>query len=618
MLLALAALFLYRLADGDRLKQFARDKVAQTWNRELAIGDLSMALFPYPHLEARDVRVGNPAWTQDAHLLEADGVKARFALLPLLRGSFVLESLHFEGLRANLEVAEDGRRSWDMPRGRSLQTSDIDLSDLRVQDGLLTIRRPHDEPFALHIDRFEAESAGRLRNIEFETTLSRNEQALLIKGELQDLAAFGRPGASSGGMVFVKSGRSTALIKGTLPISLEPQSYAFSAAIDAPSLEEAYRFLAIDLKPPVPIKLDLQVQGAGRKLYVSDLKLQMGKLNLAGALQFDRSASRPSFRADLKADRVDMVQTFLDAGRPPLPPKPEGELFRDRPLPWPLLSALQGMDGTIAARIDALRLRNGIEVREAVAQADTRDDRMTVTSFGGKLLGGSARGDAIFTARNRAVSLNLQLDQTLLGQWFAETGKKSRIEGGRMQATLRVQTQGESMKQLAANIDGPLDLRIAEARIHSESAGQAEYWLNGLFSARDSKYIDMACLSARLPFRNGLAKGEGIVGARSDASQLLTSGAVDMRTQTLDLRGRVRARAGISLGISTFASEVRIAGKVTRPQMNMDEAGAPEALARIGAAIVTGGISIVATSIWDGANPGSDPCQQVFAHKPRP
>src|SRR5690606_34334166 len=128
-----AALFLYRLADGDRLKQFAHDKVAQTWNRELAIGDLSMALFPYPHLEARDVRVGNPAWALDAHLLEADGVKARFALLPLLRGSFVLESLRFEGLRANLEVAEDGRRSWDMPRGRSLQTSDIDLSDLRVQ-----------------------------------------------------------------------------------------------------------------------------------------------------------------------------------------------------------------------------------------------------------------------------------------------------------------------------------------------------------------------------------------------------------------------------------------------------------------------------------------------------
>ncbi|HWT72553.1 MAG TPA: AsmA family protein, partial [Oxalicibacterium sp.] len=100
-----------------------------------------------------------------------------------------------------------------------------------------------------------------------------------------------------------------------------------------------------------------------------------------------------------------------------------------------------------------------------------------------------------------------------------------------------------------------------------------------------------------------------------EASQLLTSGSVDMRRQEVDLHGRVRARGGVSLGISTFAGDVKIVGKIAKPQLNLDEAGIGGAIARIGAAILTSGVSIVATAIWDGANPESDPCQLVFSAK---
>jgi hypothetical protein len=81
------------------------------------------------------------------------------------------------------------------------------------------------------------------------------------------------------------------------------------------------------------------------------------------------------------------------------------------------------------------------------------------------------------------------------------------------------------------------------------------------------------------------------------------------------LRGRVRARSGVSLGVSTFAGDVKIVGKIAKPQLNLDEAGLGGAIARVGAAILTSGISIIATSIWDGANPESDPCQVVFSDK---
>lgn len=89
----------------------------------------------------------------------------------------------------------------------------------------------------------------------------------------------------------------------------------------------------------------------------------------------------------------------------------------------------------------------------------------------------------------------------------------------------------------------------------------------------------------------------------------------------MDLRGRVRARSGISLGISNIAGDnLKIAGKITAPGVGLDPESTPGALARIGAAIMTSGVSILATALWDAANPVSDPCYVTFrAHeKKRP
>jgi hypothetical protein len=49
--------------------------------------------------------------------------------------------------------------------------------------------------------------------------------------------------------------------------------------------------------------------------------------------------------------------------------------------------------------------------------------------------------------------------------------------------------------------------------------------------------------------------------------------------------------------------------------MSLDPVGTPSALARLGAAIVTGGLSLVATAAWDAANPGADPCEAVFSDR---
>ena len=133
-------------------------------------------------------------------------------------------------------------------------------------------------------------------------------------------------------------------------------------------------------------------------------------------------------------------------------------------------------------------------------------------------------------------------------------------------------------------------------------------------SAKQTGQVDLRCVGARLPFSKGIAQDSDIIGVRSEASQLLTSGTVDMLRQTINLHGALRAHYGITQGVSNFASEIRIEGPISAPQVGLDKAGAPGALARVAAAFFTGGASMIGTAIWDGAQSVTNPSQR---HLPR-
>ncbi|MES2024422.1 MAG: AsmA family protein [Pseudomonadota bacterium] len=615
LVLAIAAFTLHRLTDSAHLKDLARDTVKQTWSRDLTVGGLTLDVFPYPRLHATDVTISNPAWAQDKSLLEAADIKVRLDLFPLLRGNIVLKGVRVSGLKINLEVAKDGQRSWDLPQTQQSSLSQLSLTGLRVDNSIISLRKPDADAKAWQVENLQASADTGLRNIVFSTRVMREKYALQLDGKLDDLSAIGVSNAVTNGAITAKSGQALATIKGKIPLDSTFQHLDIAATIDATSMQEVFGFLSIDRATPAALKASVAIQTSDKKVDVKDLKLQLGKLNLAGEGQWNSAGSKPVINARVQADHIDMVQTLLDIGQPAASSKSDGELFSKGPLAWPLLVALNGIDGKFDATIASLKLRSGIEVTNAAAAMTFNDDKLTINTYSGKLLGGTASGDAVLEGKKKAVHLNLQLNDTSLGSWFKETGKNIAITGGAMKVDAQISTTGASMKELAAALSGPVNIRIGDAKIMSPKAGQAEFWLTGLFSTKSSNRIDLSCMSARLPFQSGVVQGGGIVGARSDASQLLTSGKIDLRTQTLDLRGRVRARSGINLGITTFSDEVRITGAISKPQLNLDASGVVGAIARIGAAIVTGGVSIVATSIWDGANPKSDPCQVVFSPK---
>lgn len=624
----LAAFALHALFDPDRAKALAQDRVKAIWGRDLAIGKLSLQLSPFPALHASKVSLSNPSWAKHRNLLEAEQVTARLELLPLLSGQVVVSAIAIDGLTLHLEAAEDGANNWCLqrnsgaggmqPRGEPVFDPKL-LTSLEVRDARIDYANGSSVARTWQVERFAVRARRGWRDASLDARIAHAGQTMRVAAQIDDLSSAGEKGAVSEGRLEAQWDRARLRLSGLFPLEAALRNLNANAVFDAESLDAPLGFFGIRNKSIAPLKLagDLHASPDGG-LQADHLTIRFGTFEAQGKAVLKPFGRKPSFDAQLSSERLDWAQFMHDIGRPAPRPKAPDELFRTDPLPWKMLADAQPIEGRLQARIGTLRLRSGTELRDAQARMALGNARLDMAPFSFKLFGGTAAGRLQLDGRKRHATLALNASGISTGAWLHAKGKREALTGGPMSIDMQVDATGSSMKELASSVTGPVMIRVGEANVLSKKIRQAETLLIGLtplFSEKDAEHVELACASARLPFVYGRAAAEPIAGIRSSASQLLLSGYVDLRRQSLDVRGRIRARSGISLGASALAGTVRISGKLSHPETGLDPSGAPETVARLGAAVLTGGASLLATALWDAATPGSDACQAVFDTK---
>ena len=123
---------------------------------------------------------------------------------------------------------------------------------------------------------------------------------------------------------------------------------------------------------------------------------------------------------------------------------------------------------------------------------------------------------------------------------------------------------------------------------------------------------ELQCAVIRLPLAGGVAHVDRSIAIETREIDASMSGTLDFRNETLDLSIRPRVRQGIPIEIPQIAELVRFRGPFTAPTVNVDAVASATAIARIGAAIGTGGLSVLGESILAqvGASTGTGACER--------
>lgn len=618
--------------------------------RKVAInGPMKLKISFSPAVVVEGVEISNPTWAKAPQLAQIGRAEAEIALIPALSGDYQINRLVIHDTTVNLQRRKDGSATWDLapkadptamtgpamtaepaePAGPApkIAIRGIDIRNTKVNlDDAVT-----GQTLAVEVKTLAAEAKNFSDPLKLTLDMVYNGLPIGAKGSLGPVDALISNAPASLDLAVTVPGID-ASAKGSIGRPQDAKEMALKFAVDAKSYDRVAETFAPDLKglPPLAIKGDLATKGE------TGYRLQGGELRIAGHTIFfnataDTGGKKPTFAFDAGADFIDVPKLLEAAGGGKAEAQPaagsapaakDGRVFPDDPLP---LDALRAANGEVKLGTGLLTLPGKVKMHDVQLRASLKDGLFTFDeSFG--LGGGEAKTRIVLDARNpnNVAGLDVALDTNgvNLGTIASEMEMTQMAIGGPTDTEVKLASRGRSVRELMAALTGNVRFDAGKTEIDNAKLREAigPWAMSGLtmvdsgFTTRQKTVLN--CAVVRFPVKDGLVDlGRGVA-AETDAFDLTVVGGANLKTEALDL-GINPDPKGPSLGVTqATAGLVRVRGTMASPSVGVDVIGAGKTALKIGAAVATGGLSLLGDSLLNEATRDPNPCATARGEKP--
>ena len=559
-------------------------RVKAATGRDVTVGgDVELRIGLSPRIVAHDVAVGNAPWGTAPQLLSVRQVEAQVALLPLLRRHLELVRLNLVEPVVALETNRDGRGNWELrpapgaatAPGSESSPAALAIGDLRVTRGLLTYR-----------------DAGR----ETETRVTIDDFALSARDAESPVAAEfrgtvdGTPVALTGSL-----GPLAALLERRLP-------YPVTARGDI-----AGRKVSVAMK----------IHRADHLVRLQDIEAEFGASDVKGSVDIRDDGARSLLTVNLASTALDVGD--LPATRPMAPAARTAAATVSSRFVFPetaiSFDALRAHDATGEVTIGRLTLTGGRTLERVHGRFTLRDGKLVVPALQASGYGGTISGAlAVDAAAGRTPAITLRLDgrDLDLAALLAAAGVAREVRGGKTNVAIDVAMRGDSPRRWMSGISGSARAVVGPATLVNARLDPALTFDRLAQAVNPFRTVNpttvLRCAVIRLPLTAGVARIDRSIAMETGEIDASMSGTLDFRSETIDLSIQPRVRQGIAVAIPQIAELVRFRGSFLAPTVAVDETASAAAIARIGAAIGTGGLSVLGETIFARGSAGAGAC----------
>jgi len=265
-------------------------------------------------------------------------------------------------------------------------------------------------------------------------------------------------------------------------------------------------------------------------------------------------------------------------------------------------------------------------------QIDISDLKTTIALTNGKLSIDPLQANVAEGKLDGKISLDASGQQAALNQSLRITGlspaklkglaDKNIIEDSKIDFTLNLRGQGRSVAEIMGGANGKLLTKVGPGRLTNEGVDAAggAFLLKSLqminpLSSTDTHTV-IECSVINFKITNGMAANENGIALQTKKLNILGGGTINLKTEALDIGVNPKVREGVGINLAGLAGMVRIRGTLTEPKAGADAKGTAIAGAKIGAAVATGGLSILAGAAMDQASEDQDVCAVALGKKP--
>ncbi len=453
-----------------------------------------------------------------------------------------------------------------------------------------------DAPFAFDLEAAWEPPVLKVHALELEIGLNRLLGRFAIQGTLQQPQLSGR---------LQLSGRRARHVLGLLGSTVEVPDEPFMVKADLVMGEDGS--VSVSGLEGQLARSDLHgeahyVPGAPARLQV---ELHSKKLDLQSTVEaFQRQAQRA------KANDSERSRALGD-NAPLTAQQLQERMIPDTPLRGDWLQNLQGkLSFSVGEMILRENLASSAEFRFAIADGVLVSEKM---AWGG----GFSSGSAELELRDAAPGLyaRFALDSRRLPLIWLLSDTSDTREQAYYRAALT--GQGTTLRQLAASLDGTLATRGGGGRLDNRGLmfffgdvfGEIFAQLNP--QVRDENYTDIECHAGILVVTDGLVDFTPGAVLRTDKLDIAMGGTADLNNERLNLVFNTRSRTGVGISASKAVTPyLMLGGNFSYPRLGVNTKGV---VISGGAAVATGGLSILAEGLWDRwVGTATNPCDELF------
>jgi len=586
VLLLVAVAIAIRTVDVKEFIGPIEQRVKAATGRDLDVrGGIHLKLGLEPKLVVDDVAFGNAPWGKQPQMLTAKEVEVTVALLPLLRKHFEVTRLKLIGPTIALETDSGGKGNWEFsapqgavqdntpaPSGGTL--SGFAVGDIAISDGAATYRD------------------GKTGEV---TTIV-----------IEDLSVHARdPGSPISGSFRGRVNDTAVALEGDFgpPDQLLGKRWPYPVAVQGEIGGK---------KASVGTRVSVQ----GNLVGLDELKVSSGSSTLSGKVAVLTGGVRPkvTFKLDAPAFSVADFAWPVKAAAAAKATAHSKYLFSEEPVD---LAGLKDVDAEGEIAIGTLTLAEGRRLDQVHVKLMLSNGRLEVPVLQASLFGGTLAGrielDAA-RAPDAALTVHAEAQNLDLGALLAAAGVKRELHGGKTEVKADLSARGASPRQWASSASGNV-IAVAGPATVVTPKGTTDVPLDRLLEAINpfrgvDATTDLRCAVVRLPLKDGVAAIDRSIAVETSKVGATASGTLDFRTETLDLSIKPQVRQGIAIAVPQVAELVHFRGPFGSPSVGIDATATAETVARLGAAVYTGGLSIIGESLFaKAAGDSGAPCQ---------
>jgi len=502
-------------------------------------------------LSAQDITIGNPAWSDEHPLATTGNLRVIVDTWSALSGPIEIDSLFISDAHVNLKSGEDGSANW-LPARTSNEEDEPAAAgpDPVIHEIVLNdVRISHEvNGDMLFVSETSALLLTRTGLNEFDFDLDEKLDETSLK--------------TSGTLRFADS------LADVSNVSIEVNEAALSVS-GATKVSASFSGTA-------------QADVAGKKP-VLVVNVELSELIVASGEDKSSAASNDEVEATL--------------------------LFDTTPLSYSWLDSLD-MDADI--RVVSANLK-GNALSDLRVVASIRDAALSLAPVefmlgDGRFLGSLdlAPADAEYT-----LELSAEVDNLRLAQLADEGQDLATVPP--LNAALNLTGTGASLHDIMATSNGKLSGRQESGQLNLQAMGalfsdfltSIVRTLNPL--AEERTYANVECGIFDVNIVDGVANIEEMA-LQSDRLTIVSSGSIDFESEALDLTLNTKSREGLGVSVGDVANSfIKLGGTLKEPSLGVDAVGS---VTTTGAAVATGGLSLLAKGLWDRVSSEVDICKQ--------